>query len=61
MSPEQARADMVAFLRAGEALREILAGMTEFTGHVPMTDDPELVSDVLLRGSDREPPAAGPG
>jgi pimeloyl-ACP methyl ester carboxylesterase len=95
---------MVAFLRAGKALREILAGMTEFTGrvpadvpvtiawgsrdrllpprqallaadrlpqarllplpgcgHVPMTDDPELVSDVLLRGSDREPPAAGPG
>jgi pimeloyl-ACP methyl ester carboxylesterase len=104
MSPEQARADMAAFLRAWEALREILAGMTEFTGrvpadvpvtiawgsrdrllpprqallaadrlpqarllplpgcgHVPMTDDPELVSDVLLRGSDREPPAAGPG
>jgi pimeloyl-ACP methyl ester carboxylesterase len=21
-------------------------------GHVPMTDDPELVADVLLRGSD---------
>jgi pimeloyl-ACP methyl ester carboxylesterase len=99
ISPEQARADMAAFLGAGDALREVLAGMTEFTGripddipvtiawgsrdrllpprqmlvakdllpqatflplpgsgHVPMTDDPELVSDVLLRGSDHKPP-----
>ncbi len=95
MSAEQARGDLAAFLSARDALREILAGMTEFDGrvpagvpvtiawgtrdrllpprqsqvagdrlpqarllplpgcgHVPMTDDPELVSDVLLRGSD---------
>jgi pimeloyl-ACP methyl ester carboxylesterase len=95
MSPEQARGDMAAFLGARDALRQILAEMTEFTGtipdgipvtiawgtrdrllpprqglvardrlpqasflplpgcgHVPMTDDPVLVSDILLRGSD---------
>jgi pimeloyl-ACP methyl ester carboxylesterase len=98
MTPEQARGDMAAFLSARDALREILAGMTEFAGrvpagvpvtiawgsrdrllppgqglvardrlpqarllplpgcgHVPMTDDPELVSGVLLRGSDPGP------
>jgi len=85
---------MAAFAAAREALDVILAGMTEFTGHVPddvpvtigwgtrdrllrprqalvakallpearlvplpgcghvpMTDDPALVADVLLRGS----------
>lgn len=99
MSPEQARGDMAAFRSATDALHQILAGMTEFTGrvpadipvtiawgsrdrllpprqsrvardrlpqarvlplpgcgHVPMTDDPDLVSDVLLQGSDRQSP-----
>ncbi len=94
MSQEQAVGDMAAFAAAREALDVILAGMTEFTGHVPddvpvtigwgtrdrllrprqalvakallpearlvplpgcghvpMTDDPALVADVLLRGS----------
>jgi pimeloyl-ACP methyl ester carboxylesterase len=95
MSPEQARADMAAFVAARQAIDVILAGMTAFSGvlpaglpvtigwgtrdrllpqrqvlmakarlpqarlvplpgcgHVPMTDDPALVADVLLRGSD---------
>jgi len=30
-------------------------------GHVPMTDDPDLVADVLLRGSDVGSPAAAAG
>ena len=94
MSPEQARGDMAAFLASRDALDQIVAGMTPFTGrvpaevpvtigwgtrdrllpprqilvakaripharltplpgcgHVPMTDDPGLVADVLLRGS----------
>jgi pimeloyl-ACP methyl ester carboxylesterase len=94
MSPEQAVADMLAFVAAREALQAILADMTRFTGrvpadvpvtigwgasdrllpfrqttvvkarlpgarvvrlpgcgHVPMTDDPGLVAEVLLRGS----------
>lgn len=98
MSPEQAVADMLAFVAAREALHTILADMTRFTGrvpagipvtigwgtsdrllpfrqarvakawlpqarlvrlpgcgHVPMTDDPDLVADLLLRGSDAMP------
>lgn len=98
MSPEQAVADLLAFVAAREALETILADMTRFTarvpagvpvtigwgtsdrllpfrqamvakarlpearlvrlegcGHVPMTDDPGLVADVLLRGSDLAP------
>ncbi len=35
MSQEQAVGDMAAFAAAREALDVILAGMTEFTGHVP--------------------------
>ena len=96
MSPEQALADMLAFVAAREALQAILADMTRFTGrvpagvpvtigwgtsdrllpfrqartakarlpearlvrlpgcgHVPMTDDPALVADVVLQGSSR--------
>jgi pimeloyl-ACP methyl ester carboxylesterase len=94
LSPEQAAADMVAFVAARPALNTVLAGMTLFQervpadvpvtvgwgtrdrllpprqvllarawlpgahlvplpgcGHVPMSDDPVLVADVLLRGS----------
>lgn len=94
LSPEQARGDAVAFLRATAALSEVLARPVSFTGsvspdvpvtvawgakdrllpisqasvareripharfvllpgcgHVPMTDDPELVARVLLEGS----------
>jgi pimeloyl-ACP methyl ester carboxylesterase len=98
MSPEQAVADMLAFVAAREALQAILADMTRFSGrvpadvpvtvgwgardrllpfrqsklvklrlpeatvvrlpgcgHVPMTDDPNLVADLLLHGSDEAP------
>jgi pimeloyl-ACP methyl ester carboxylesterase len=94
LTPEQAKGDMTAFLAASDALDVVLAGVGQFTGHlpadvpvtiawgaqdrllsrrqmvvakaqlpaarfvllpgcghVPMTDDPELVADVLLRGS----------
>jgi pimeloyl-ACP methyl ester carboxylesterase len=101
LSPEQAVADMQAFVASREALEVILADLTRFTarvppdvkvtigwgtsdrllpfrqamaakarlpearlvrlpgcGHVPMTDDPDLVADVLLRGSEVSSPAA---
>jgi pimeloyl-ACP methyl ester carboxylesterase len=101
LSPRQARDDLIAFLRANDALRAILADPIPFTGaipddipvtiawgtrdrllwpgqvevararlprtryvplpgcgHVPMTDDPELVAEVLLRGS--APPGDAP-
>ena len=94
LSPEQATADLAAFVAARDALETVLAGMDRFRGeipaevpvtigwgardrllprrqallaraelpgtrfvllpgcgHVPMTDDPELVARVLLRGS----------
>jgi pimeloyl-ACP methyl ester carboxylesterase len=94
VSPDQARGDARAFLRARPALRVLLAAATPFereialdvpvtiawagrdlvlpswqarvaqrrlplarhlvmkgVGHVPMTDDPELVADILLQGS----------
>jgi pimeloyl-ACP methyl ester carboxylesterase len=98
LSPEQAVADMLAFVAAREALTFILSDMTRFTGsippgipvtigwgtndrllpfrqarvaktqlpqarlvrlpgcgHVPMTDDPALVTNLLLRGSQIAP------
>lgn len=94
MPPQQAAADVLAFLRARDTVRAILAESVSFTesvpgdvpvtiawgakdrillprqarvamehlpqasfvplpgcGHVPMTDDPELVAKVLLQGS----------
>jgi len=94
LTPEQALADIAAFLAASDALSLILASISQFSGqvpadvpvtiawgtrdrllsrhqalvakaqlpaakfvrlrgcgHVPMTDDPELVAGVLLRGS----------
>jgi pimeloyl-ACP methyl ester carboxylesterase len=102
ISPAQARGDMAAFLKAKDALNEVLTGLTPFAselpaglpvtlawgtrdrllpprqilvakarlpdarlvplpgcGHVPMTDDPALVAQVLLRGS-RDCEAAQP-
>jgi pimeloyl-ACP methyl ester carboxylesterase len=96
VSPEQALADMAAFVAAREARDLVISGMTNFSGsvpagvpvmigwgtrdrllfpgqarlakarlpgarlvrlprcgHVPMTDNPALVADVLLRGSGR--------
>jgi pimeloyl-ACP methyl ester carboxylesterase len=103
MTPEQAVADLEAFLASRQAVEAILADITRFTarvpegvpvtigwgtsdrllpfrqamaakawlpearlvrlpgcGHVPMTDDPDLVADVLLRGSEVSSPAAAP-
>lgn len=99
MSPEQVRGDIAAFVAAGDAMNAVLAQMTQFTdhvpvsvpvtiawgtrdrllrptqillakarlpharilplpgcGHVPMTDDPALVANVLLQGSARAAP-----
>jgi pimeloyl-ACP methyl ester carboxylesterase len=104
MTPEQAAADVQAFVASRKALELILADMNRFTahipagipvtigwgssdrllpfrqsraaaarlpqarlvrlpgcGHVPMTDDPAAVADLLLRGSEVNlPAAAGP-
>ena len=98
LTPDQAAEDLAAFVAAGDALRELLAGLDEFSsqipaeipvtvawgehdrllprrqarvaraklptaqfvllpgcGHVPMTDNPRLVAEVLLRGSSGAP------
>jgi pimeloyl-ACP methyl ester carboxylesterase len=55
------RRDRILFWRQAERARRLLPDAhfipLEGCGHVPMTDDPELVAATILRGSDLPDPS----